>query len=86
MLSRNIELPVPTRLPIIALTGIFDTGGNIFFALATRVGRLDISAILGSLYPAATVVLAWIILNERLVMRQWIGILLALVAVILIAI
>ncbi len=86
MVSRNIELPVLTRLPIIALAGIFDTGGNIFFALATRVGRLDISAILGSLYPAATVVLAWIILKERLALRQWIGILLALVAVILIAI
>ncbi len=86
MLSRNIELPVLTRLPIIALAGIFDTGGNIFFALATRVGRLDISAILGSLYPAATVVLAWIILKERLATQQWIGILLVLVAVILIAI
>ena len=86
LLTRGIAVPAVNQLPIIALAGIFDTSGNVFFAIATRLGRLDISAILGSLYPAVTVLLAWIVLKERLSIRQWLGIVFAVIALILITI
>jgi drug/metabolite transporter (DMT)-like permease len=86
VMTRQMELPILNQVPIIALAGVFDTGGNVFYALATRIGRLDVSAVLSSLYPAVTVMLAWIILKEKLSMRQWAGVLFAMIAVILIAI
>jgi len=70
---------------IVLLAGFFDTAGNIFFALASSLGRLDISTTLTSLYPAGTIFLAWFILKERLAPRQWFGVVGALVALILIA-
>jgi drug/metabolite transporter (DMT)-like permease len=69
----------------IALAGLFDTGSNVLFLFATTVGDLSIVAVLSSLYPAATVLLARIWLNERMSRLQLVGLVMALTATALIA-
>ncbi len=61
-----------------------DTGGNLSFLAASRAGRLDVAAVLASIYPASTILLAAWLLHERTNTRQRWGMVLALPAVVLI--
>ena len=68
----------PWLLAIVA--GIFDACANGIYQIATQKGQLAIVAVLASLYPAATALLARYILHERLKLIQNVGVVLALAA------
>jgi len=87
VLWRRESFAVPSNAwTVIFLNGFLDLGGNFFYILALKAGRLDIAAILSSLYPGATVTLAWLLLKEKISRLQFIGILFALGAIILLTV
>ena len=74
-----------SALPFIVAVGILDTGANGLFALATTEGYLSLVAVLGSLYPVVTVLLAFGVLRERIARHQLAGAAATLAGVALIA-
>ncbi len=72
-------------LGLVGLAGLLDAGGNLLFLVSAQAGRLDVAAVISSLYPAFTALLAWGLLRERLSRGQTVGVLLSLVAISLIA-
>ena len=68
------------------LAGMLDTVGNLFYLRATQLGRLDVAAVVCSLYPAGTILLAALVLHERPTRRQLAGMAVALGAVMLLSV
>ena len=85
MQARNMPLPSLQANPIALLAGLLDTGGNLFFLLARQHTRLDVSVVLSSLYPAATVALARLLLKEDVTRVQFAGLAVSVAAIGLIA-
>ncbi len=79
------DFPGRSILPVVVLSGVMDAAGNAFFVLATQVGRLDVATVISSLYPASTILLAALVLKERVTRLQVTGIVAALMSIALIA-
>jgi drug/metabolite transporter (DMT)-like permease len=76
------------RIDSVALVGIgaLDTGATGLFAVASTIGYLSIVAVIASLFPVMTVILARLVLGERIARHQEVGIAGALGGVALIAV
>ncbi len=86
--AANHQLKWPERhiAPLVLLNAAGDIAGNTFYVLSGQVGRLDVAAVLSSLYPGTTILLAGLLLHERLNRFQWLGIAAVLGAIILLTI
>jgi drug/metabolite transporter (DMT)-like permease len=72
--------------PVLVLNAFLDVGGTAFYVLASQAGRLDVAAVISSLFPGTTVLLAALLLKERVSRSQSFGIFLALGAIIFLTI
>jgi drug/metabolite transporter (DMT)-like permease len=84
-MSANLRPPGGTPLRLAVLAALLDAGANVAMLLALHASLLSLAGVLMSLYPAATVLLAIVVLRERVTRWQTVGMVLALAAVAMIA-
>jgi drug/metabolite transporter (DMT)-like permease len=86
-LARAVPVLAPRHVIALAMVaGVLDVTANVCFLLATQEGLLSIVAVIASLYPVATVVLAILVTHERLSATQGVGLVMAGGALVLIAV
>lgn len=82
--SRTPKLPglpqLRTVWTMIVIAGILDVVANVAVIYGLRSGALSVVSVLIALYPAGTILLASVVLKERIALIQWAGLVLALVA------
>lgn len=85
VLARTLGGLRASDLPVVAVVGVGDLTANLAFGLAATSGLVSVVAVLGSLYPVVTVLLARLVHGERLEVVQRVGVSVALGGVVLIA-
>ena len=78
--------PAPRFVPAIVGVGVLDMAGNGAYILAVQSGALAVASVVSSLYPVTTVILAAVILRERVTRSHAVGIGLAVLAIVLIGV
>jgi drug/metabolite transporter (DMT)-like permease len=86
VVTRDVGLPEARGWWLAALTGVTGAPATISYFLATHHGLLAVTAVITSLYPAITILLARVLLGERLTAFRLSGLLLAAASVSLIAV
>ena len=81
----SLKAPTGTALRLTLLAAVLDVGANVAMLFALQASLLSLAGVLMSLYPAATVLLAIVVLRERVTRAQAAGMVLALASVALIA-
>ena len=85
LLRRPVGAPV-RMMPMLAAVGLVDAAANLAFAYATVRGLPSVVAVIGALYPVATVLLGRFVLGERMARVQQLGVALAMGGVVLLAV
>ncbi len=83
--SRSTGVPVVSRgwragIPLAIACGVIDAIANTGLLLGVRIGELSVMAVLTALYPAGTIILAAVVLKERIAWLQYVGLVLAVAA------
>jgi drug/metabolite transporter (DMT)-like permease len=84
--KQSIRLPRAKTWWLIAGVGVFDAGAFLASSLGLRTGHVAVVTVIGSLFSAVTVFLAWIVLRERLERTQWLGIFLIFIGIVLVSV
>ena len=80
------DAPPPPRstlaigLRLAVACGVIDVLANVLLLLGMRAGDLSVMSVLTAMYPAGTILLAAVVLRERIAPVQWLGLALALTA------
>ncbi len=77
IMAMTAVVPDRASRPPVVVAGLLDAAAAVCFVLATRSGLLSVGAVLASLYPAVTVLLARVIAQERIARQQLVGLALA---------
>jgi drug/metabolite transporter (DMT)-like permease len=77
LLARSVGGVTARETPALLLIGCGDLAANALFAIASSRGQVSVAAVLGSLYPVVTALLARLVVKERLRRIQQVGVVLA---------
>ena len=81
LVTRSAWRPPASMLPLLVGIGLADMAGNALYIIAVQTGALAIASVLSALYPVTTVILAALLLKERVTRAHALGIGLAVAAI-----